>query len=475
MPKEFKLPDLGEGIHEGEIVEVLVSVGDRVEDGQSIMVIETDKATTEVPSPVTGVVKEIKVKAGDTVSVGDVLMTFTEEGEAEAPEEPRAAPERIPREEERPEPELKEAKAPPREKKKEEEEARERKEAEREREREAERARKPEAPPEEKRGPVPAAPSTRRLARELGIDLQEVEPSGPGGRVTSEDVRAHAKKAEKAKERPEAPPERPEAPEEKPPEEAPAAPAIAPVPPLPDFGQWGRVERESLRSVRRATAKRMTWAWTQIPHVTHEDIADITELEAFRRKHKEEIEAKGGALSLTVFALKAAAAALKAFPRFNASLDMEAGEIILKKYYHIGVAVDTDRGLLVPVIRDVDCKSITELAGELNELVRRARDGKADLSDMSGGTFTITNVGSLGGTTFTPIINYPQVAIMGMPQARLQPVVRGDENDYEIVPRLLLPVIVGFDHRILDGADAARFVRMIIGALENPEKLLMLM
>ncbi|MGA7876248.1 MAG: 2-oxo acid dehydrogenase subunit E2, partial [Desulfoferrobacter sp.] len=227
--------------------------------------------------------------------------------------------------------------------------------------------------------------------------------------------------------------------------------------------------------VRRATAKRMAQSWSQIPHVTHADEADITELEAFRRKHKEEVAAKGGSLSLTVFALRAAVAALKAFPRFNASLDTENEEIILKNYYHIGVAVDTDKGLIVPSIRDVDRKSIFDLSRELDELIARAREGKVERDDMVGGTFTITNVGPLGGTGFTPIINYPQVAILGLAKAHYRPVVMGEEGNFEIVPRLILPLIVGFDHRVLDGADAARFVNTVISALHDPEQLLMTM
>lgn len=453
MPKEFKLPDLGEGIHEGEIVDVLVAVGDRVEDGQPIMVIETDKATTEIPAPVTGTVKEIRVKPGDTVKVGQILMTFTVEGEEakgikkDAAKEPEAA-----READRQLREVEEAKregkspSPPREGKRPE-------------------ATRPAGAPAEGEGPVPAAPSTRRLARELGVDLRQVPPSGPGGRVTSEDVREFAERGQRPTEQPKPAVEPKEAAE-------PFAPPKAPA--LPDFSKWGPVERVALRSIRRATARNMALAWSQIPHVSHSDVADITELEAFRRKHKAEIQSEGGALSLTVFVLKAAVAALKMYPRFNASLDMESGEIILKHYYHIAVAVDTDRGLLVPVIRDVDRKSITELSKELNDLAQRTRDGKAERDEMIGGSFTITNIGALGGTGFAPIINYPQVAILGMAKARLQPTVRGDLDNYKIVPRLMLPLVMAFDHRIVDGADAARFLNVIIGALQDPEKLLMM-
>ena len=438
MPREFKMPDPGEGIHEAEIVEVLVSEGDQVEDGQSILVVETDKAATEIPSPVDGVVLSIPVKVGDVVKVGQVLMTFLEEGEEEA--EAAAA--------------KKEEGKEKKEKRKVEEKAGEEKKETRPK------------PDERKDEPVPAAPSTRRLARELGVDLRQVTPSGPQGQVTAEDVRALSQaKAQEVKEEkaPEREAEQPEV----------SRPVQIAPPPLPDFSSWGPIEKKPLRSIRRATANRMSLAWSQIPHVTHEDVADVSELEVFRRKHQREIEAEGGRLTLTMFILKAAVAALKEHPRFNASLDANKGEIILKNYYHIGVAVDTERGLIVPVVRDVDRKSITELALELYELAERARKGDVERQDLAGGTFTITNVGPLGGTGFTPIVNYPQVAILGVAQARLQPVIQGDLDNCQVVPRLMLPLCVGFDHRIADGADAARFLNVIIEVLESPEKLMM--
>jgi pyruvate dehydrogenase E2 component (dihydrolipoamide acetyltransferase) len=245
------------------------------------------------------------------------------------------------------------------------------------------------------------------------------------------------------------------------------------VPDLPDFSRWGQVERVPLRSVRRATARHMTLAWSQIPHVSHQDIADVTKLEALRQKHKDSIAEQGGALTMTIFVIKAAAAALKAHPRFNASLDTTGGEIVLKKYYHIGVAVDTERGLLVPVVRDVDRKSIAELAIELRELVTRTREGKASLEDLQGGTFTITNPGPLGGTGFAAIVNYPEVAILGMARAGWRPVVRGEGKGAKIVPRLTLPLALSFDHRVMDGADAARFVNTIIEVLQDPSRLLL--
>lgn len=442
MPREFKLPDLGEGIHEGEVVAVLVSVGDRVIDGKPILVIETDKATTEIPAPVNGFVQEIRVKAGDVVKVGDVLMVFLEEREAEPSREIESGepPATFDKPATPPSPAFQAAGPAPTE-------AGLRKAIE----------------------PVPAAPSTRRLARELGVDLELVPPTGPGGRVTPEDVRAFAEGRQHVAIPTAAPP--PPAAE---PPGAGLPPAVPPVPSLPDFSRWGPVSRDPLRSVRKATARHMALAWSQIPHVTHQDVVDITELEAFRQRRKNDIGALRGSLSLTVFAVKAAASALKAYPRFNASLDVEGQEIILKQYYHIGVAVDTDRGLIVPVIRDVDRKSLTQLALELNDLAARARTGKIEREELSGGTFTITNIGVLGGTGFTPIVNYPEVAILGMARATLQPVVKGTADSFEVMPRLILPLILGFDHRVVDGADAARFLGMIMETLGDPEKLLMM-
>ena len=350
MSKAFKLPDLGEGIQEGEVLSILVSPGDTVEEGDPIMEVETDKAAVEIPSPFTARVEEIKVKVGDTVQVGDVLITFSDVGEAE---------------EEKPPEKEKKAMAP--EAKKPEEKA---------------------APRRPEEGPVPASPATRRLARELEVDLHDVSPTGPGGRVTSDDVKAFAEKP--GKKRPEE-----KAPAEKASAEKPSArPLEAKAPTLPDFTRWGEVERIPLRSIRRATAKQMALSWSQIPHVHNQDMVDMTRLEEFRMKHKEEVESRGGKLTFTVFAMKAAGAALKRFPRFNASLDAEAGEILIKKYFHIGVAAKTDEGLLVPVIRDVDRKSITELAVELNDLISRTRERKVKPEDIVGGEPAIAPAGS---------------------------------------------------------------------------------
>jgi len=429
MAREFKLPDLGEGVHEGEVLAVHVSVGQEVKEGDIILEVETDKAAVEIPSPFSGIVSEIRVKPGDTVKVGDVMMTFSN-GEEEAVARAEK-PEEVPAETASPQ---KEAAI---------------------------------ADTVKRKGPVPASPSTRRLARELGVDLNRVKATGPGGRVTAADVRAFAesdKKRDKTSVAAEALPE------------AAKAPVSLVSTSLPDFTRWGPVERIPFRSIRRATARQMVIAWSQIPHVTSHDQVDITKLEAFRRKHKAEIEAEGGRLTMTVFALKAVATALKTYPQFNATLDAEAGEIILKNYFHIGVAVNTDSGLIVPVVRDVDRKSIRELAVELNEIVQQTRSRKISRDDLQGGTFTITNAGAMGGGYFAPIINFPEVAILGMGQGRLQPAVvdRGD-GEHDIAPRLIMPIVLCIDHRVLDGADAIKFLKVVIDALEDPDELLISM
>lgn len=480
MSIEFKMPDPGEGIHEAEVLEINVSEGDRVEEGQTVMLVETDKASVEIPAPATGKVKEIRVNVGDVVKVGEVLIVFSEADEKTAEKQPAGEKESKEKKDESEEKEEKrngksdeseEIKEEEREAAREEEHEKEKKsepaakkdpdeEAETEKEKVAPEDEKPESADEaQRKGPVPATPATRRLARELDVALDKVKGSGPGGRVTPEDVKEHAGEPKKKPDKKE--------------KAAPAKTTEAERPELPDFSQWGEVEHTPLRSVRRTTAKRMALSWSEVPQVTHEDVADVTDLEKLRQDNKADIEEKGGALTLTVFAIKAAVAALKTHPRFNASLDAESQEIILKKYFHIGVAVDTKKGLLVPVVRDADCKSMVELAKEVYELAERTRQGEVEPKDMTGGTFTITNVGPLGGTGFTPIINYPQVAILGLARARLQPVVRGKIDDFEVVARLMLPLCLGFDHRIVDGADAARFMGEIIRLLESPENLML--
>jgi len=428
MSRAFKLPDLGEGVHEGEVLAVHVSLGQEVKEGDIILEVETDKAAVQIPSPFSGTVAEILVKPGDTVNVGDVMMTFSNGEQAEAVEVQKQLD--LPSEAV-----------------------------------EAESA-APLPPAQEQKGPVPASPATRRLARELGVDLHQVTPTGSGGLVTADDVRSFAASGKDVAEAPAAG------------EVIPAEATADSIPSaaLPDFTRWGPVERVPFRSLRRATAKQMVIAWSQIPHVTSQDQVDITKLEAFRQKHKAEIEAKGGRLTMTVFALKAVATALKTYPQFNATLDVEAGEIIIKKYFHIGVAVNTDNGLIVPVVRDVDRKSIKELSIELNALVEQTRSRKIPLDDLQGSTFTITNAGAMGGGYFAPIINFPEVAILGMGQGRMQPAVMDKGNgEHEIVPRLIMPIVLCIDHRVLDGADAIKFLKLVIDALEDPDELLISM
>jgi pyruvate dehydrogenase E2 component (dihydrolipoamide acetyltransferase) len=461
MAKEFKLPDLGEGIHEGEVLAVKVDSGQQVQEDEIILEVETDKAAVEIPSPYSDVVTDVRVSSGDIVHVGEVMMVFGGVGD-NVPKEERKAEAREAREAEE---EAEEVRGRGGERRLEaaEEEARERGE--------------PTAEPH-REGPVPAAPSTRRLARELGVDLHEVTPTGPGGRVTKEDVRAHAEGAQGEAEEAEREEERRER------ERRGVSPQTLEAPPLPDYDRVGEVERVPLRSVRRATARQMAISWSQIPHVSTQDLADVTELEKLRERYKEEVKDRDGALTLTVFVIKALVNALKDFPKFNASLDLENEEIILKKYYNIGIAVDTDRGLLVPALRDADEKTVLELARDLRSLAQRARDGKATLQDMQGSTMTITNVGAIGGTGFAPIINHPEVAILGLAQAKVQPVAKSKtfpegeepeswEDQYEFVPRLMLPVVLSFDHRVNDGAEAQRFLNRVIEQLEHPERLLL--
>jgi pyruvate dehydrogenase E2 component (dihydrolipoamide acetyltransferase) len=437
MPRQFTLPDLGEGLTEAEIVAVLVREGDVIREDAPLLEVETDKAQVEIPSPVGGRVEKIHVTPGQTVKVGAVLVTFADNGApapSGAPARPAASPARL-----QPTAAAPAAPATPRE---------------------------TSAPG----GTVPATPATRRLARELGVDLHAVRGSGPGGRILDADVRAAAgarapAAPTEARPQPATPAVRDAAPS------GPAKPLAAiglEPPPLPRFEQWGPVERAPLSHLRRTIAERMTLSATLIPHVTHFDRADITDLDAIITRNLEPARARGVTLTLTAFLLKAAALALRAHPQFNASLDPAAGEMILKRYYHLGVAVATPRGLIVPVLRDVDGKPVLEVGRELGALAQRVRDGKATLEDLRGGTFTITNIGALGGTAAIPIINYPEVAILGVSRARQEAVVRQGQ----IVPRLMLPITLTFDHRVADGADGARFATEIVSLLEAPERLI---
>jgi pyruvate dehydrogenase E2 component (dihydrolipoamide acetyltransferase) len=461
MSRPFVLPDLGEGLTEAEIVKVLVREGDVVAEDAPLLEVETDKATVEIPSPLAGRIEKIHVEPHQTVKVGQVLVTFADAAAASGkPSGKQAADTLDPTRRLAPEARttVQNARAP--------------------QSAPAERRAQPSvaAPPPARTGPVAATPSTRRLARELGVDLQSVHATGPGGRVTDEDVRAAAAGGATAKA-----PARGAAPTTPAPAARAAATPVpaAPVPakplashvsepPLPNFEQWGPVERQPLSHLRRTIAERMTLSATVIPHVTHFDRADITELDAIIARNLDDAKARGVTLTLTAFLIKAAALALGEHPTFNATLDAAAGQLIVKRYVHLGVAVATERGLIVPVLRDVDKKPVLDIARELGALAQRVRDGKATLDDLRGGTFTITNIGALGGTGAIPIINYPEVAILGVARGRQEPVVR----DGRIEPRLLLPLSLTFDHRVADGADGARFATAIIRRLERPERLL---
>lgn len=429
---EFKLPDLGEGIREGEILKWYVSEGETIGEDQPLLDIETDKAAVTIPSPAAGVVSKLNGNVGDILNVGDVLAVI---GDGEGVATRVAPPPPVEVADPVSEPEQAEA---------------------------AGTAAPAPAVSAAPTGPVPAAPATRRLARELEIDIKLVPPTGPAGRVTSEDVRLFSKG--------------------KTPEAAVAgtetkfaAGAASAIPfldlePLPDFTQWGEVEIEELRSIRRKVAHRMVTSMILVPHVAHMDEADVTNLEKFRKKERERLEDQpGGRLTLLPFIIKAVSAGLKKTPSFNASLDPFGERIIYKKYYNIGIAVDTGRGLVVPVVRDTDCKSIKQISADIEDLAVKAREGTLTVDEMRGGTFTITNVGPLGGTALIPTINYPEVAILGMGRARPKPVV----VDGEIVIRTILPLTLAFDHRIADGADAARFVTEMIRQLSDPSLLLL--
>lgn len=423
MIEEIKIPDIGENVETGDVVKLLVKVGDVIEAEQGIVELETDKAVVEIPSQKAGKITELLIKEGDQVAPGQVIGKIDSEGKAAA--KPKAAerkqevkPEPEPKVEEQSEPEPEPE--PQRKPKK------------------VELGPKPTPPPTGKA--APAAPSVRRLARELGVPIHEVTGSGPGGRILAEDVKNFVRSRMSD-----------------------SAPATHEQP-LPDFSQWGSIVREPMTKVRKLTARSMSQAWTTVPHVTQFDDADITLAEEFREKYAGKVEKSDGKLTITAILLKVVASALQQFPKFNASIDTQHEELILKQYYHVGLAVDTERGLLVPVIRDVDKKGIKELAIELTQLADRTRRGKVSVDELEGGTFTISNQGGIGGTNFSPIVYWPQVAILGMSRSRVQPVWDGDEFE----PRVILPLSLSYDHRIIDGAEAARFLSWICEALEQP-------
>ncbi|MBI5393908.1 MAG: 2-oxo acid dehydrogenase subunit E2 [Verrucomicrobia bacterium] len=420
MPTEFKLPELGEGIKSADVLNVLVAPGDVIKKEQSVIEIESEKATAEVPSSVAGRVVEVRVKTGQKIKPGQVILTIEEGVTAAAapnPAEPKkAAPA---------------AKAP-------------------------ELPKAAPAAAKSDKEPVFAAPSVRQFAREIGVDIRAVQSTGPDGRISMDDVKNHARRLSKGSGAASAP-----AP-------AGAAPRIE-AGPLPDFTKFGEISREPMNAVRRATVRQMSLSWSQIPHVTLFDRADITAAEELRQQYKAKAEAAGGKLTITAMLLKVVGAALKAHPHLNASVDLAREELILKRYVNIGCAMDTPRGLVVPVIRDADKKSILQFAVELAQTSDRVRAGKLGLNEMQGGTFTMTNLGALGTTHFTPIINYPEVAILGVGRAASE----ASFANGICRPRLILPLSLSFDHRVVDGADGARFLHWIVEALEKPLMLAM--
>ncbi len=440
---DFILPNLGDGVAQGDVLKVLVKVGDVVKVDQPIVELETDKATIEVPSDVAGTVKEVKAKAGDKLKPGQVVLVLDGAGQAgeagqaggagqagKAASGPPAAPAQP---------------APPAAP--------------------ADRAKvvdiaagRPVAPPAAAPVPTapsvmtaaPAAPSVRRLAREIGVDVSQVTGTGPGGRITQEDVKEFAKRVMNSFG-----------------SGGQAAAAARPAgggPALPDFSKWGEVERKAMSGIRRKTAEHLSNAWNTIPHVTQFDKADITNLEAMRKRYRGEAEKAGGNLTVTAVAAKVIATALKAFPQFNASVDAAGEAIVYKKYIHVGIAVDTDNGLLVPVIRNADQKNLIQLSVEINVLAEKAKARKLTLDEMSGGSMSISNLGGIGGTSFTPIVNWPEVAILGISRGTNEPVWNGTTFE----PRQMLPLSLSYDHRLIDGADAIRFLRWVVEALENP-------
>lgn len=430
---EFKIPTLGENIPSAQISKILVSAGDKVEAEQIVMEIETDKATVEIPTEIGGIVKDIKVKEGDKVAVGSVALLI-ENSELRMENFSESETKSIPVSEKKITESNKQFStlnsqiSIPKE-----------------------HTHMPQVisiPKDISKVVVPAAPSVRRFAREIGIDIHQVSGSGTSGRISIDDVKLFAKAMNQklqqggiigggvtvAKE------------------------------PLPDFSKWGEIDKQPMTNIRRKTAEHLSYAWASIPHVTQFDKADITELENLRKQFGKNVEAAGGKLTVTGVLLKVIASALKVFPQFNSSVDMERNEVVYKKYFNIGIAVDTDRGLLVPVIRDVDKKNITQISIELADVSKKARDKKLSLDEMQGGCFTISNLGGIGGTYFTPIVNSPEVAILGVSKSSYEPVY----IDGKFEPRLMMPLSLSYDHRIIDGADAIRFLKWVVNALENP-------
>ena len=421
MAAEFKVPELGEGVDKGDVVRVMVKEGDAIAADQPVFELETDKATIEVPSTIAGTITVVHIKEGDKVKPGQTVLTVEEVQGSKGPEVQESKGEEVAR--------------PARTG---------RDDADKVVDINTARPTQPHAVAPEPTQVVPAAPSVRRFARELGVDIGSVQGTGPGGRISQDDVKAHVKATMTSG-------------------VATGAAGRGGYAALPDFSKWGAVESKPMSNIRRKTAEHLTAAW-MAPAVTQNDKADLTGFDAFRAAYGKRVEKAGGKLTITAAIIKIMAAAIDKYPQFGSSVDMANNAVVYKAYRHIGVAVDTPNGLLVPVIRDVNTKSITDIAVELGTVSQKARDKKLSLDDMSGGVMTVTNLGGIGGTSFSPIVNQPEVAILGMSRGSIEPVWDGTQ----FVPKSMLPLSLSYDHRVIDGADAARFLRFICEALESP-------
>ncbi|HXD01066.1 MAG TPA: 2-oxo acid dehydrogenase subunit E2 [Verrucomicrobiae bacterium] len=422
---DVKLPHLGEGADSGTVINLLVKEGDRIEKDQPILELENEKAVATIPSTAAGVISKLYVKTGDKISAGARLISITEAGGAATPAPTAAPAAKSVRAETRPAPVAVPVVAAP-----------------------ANGVAEQYEEPPASDVPVAAAPSIRLMAGELGIDLSRIRGSGRGGRIVLADVRDYIQRLISAARQPKA--------------AAAGAPA-RPVAESTDFSKWGAIVKKPLTPLRKVISRRMAENWNAIPHVTQFDEADLANVLALRKQYVATYEKKGARLTVTSFVLKAVVAALKKHPIFNSSLDEAAEEIVFKEYYHIGIAVDTEAGLIVPVIRDADKKSVLALSLELEELAKKARDRKVSADELKGGTFTISNQGGIGGAQFTPIVNRPEVAILGLGKGALKPVVVKDK----IEARTMLPLGLSYDHRVIDGGTAARFIVDLVEALQN--------
>ena len=427
MVSEFVLPELGEGVEQGDVVAVLVNAGDLVKPGQSVVELETDKATVDVPFEKGGRVAEVLVSVGDTIKIGTPIFRYDSASAEESASVEENGKKNIPDLEEtgKEVPQTEGASSVP--------------EGSGDMEKEADAGGS---------STIQAGPAVRRLAREKNIDITRVKGSGARGRITVEDVEAFTSSPVEGTRV--------------------AGPSAVPVK-MPDFSKYGEITREPFSNVRRATAKHLSLSWNTAPHVTQHNLVNVTDLEIWRKRNAGSVEKAGGKLTVTSIIVKIVAQALQQFPNFNASIDMDREEVILKKYVNIGIAVDTPRGLLVPVMKDVNKKSITEISTEIGAISNRARNGKTALAELAGGCFTVTNLGGIGGHFFTPILNHPEAAILGISRSRIEPVY----DDGEFVAAAMLPLSLSYDHRLIDGADAARFVKWISSALESPMSMLL--